>query len=68
MATNAQTDIRRAKEMRAAAKSVRDQGAKADFEAAAERLERRAAKKARTVGRKRRITRRRSTPVATVVR
>lgn len=45
------SDIRKAKEMRANAKTVQDADAKEAFLAAASRLEKRAAKNARKVGR-----------------
>ncbi len=45
------SDLRRAKEMRANAKTVQDADAKESFLAAAARLEKRAAKNARKVGR-----------------
>lgn len=54
--TGAAGDIRQAKEYRAAAKIVLDPAAKQDMLDAAARLERRAGKKARKVGRRRRPT------------
>lgn len=53
------SDIRKAKEMRANAKSVQDPDAKEKFLQAAARLEKRAGKNASRIGR---ISRKRSTP------
>ena len=50
---NVEDDLKRAKELRNLGKEAHDAGAKGDLEAAAVRLEKRAAKKARKVGRKR---------------
>lgn len=50
---NVEQDIRRAQEMRNLAKGVKDASAKSDIEAAADRLDKRAAKKARKVGKPR---------------
>lgn len=52
MANSADSDMRRAKEYRAMAKSAKDPGAKATFEATAARMERRAAQKASRAGRR----------------
>ncbi len=51
---SAQTDMAKAKEMRAMAKAAKSSVAKADFEAAGDRLEQRAAKGAKNAGRRRR--------------
>ncbi len=51
---SAQTDMAKAKEMRAMAKGVKDAVAKVTFEAAAIRLEKRAAKGASRVARRKR--------------
>lgn len=51
---SAQTDMAKAKEMRALAKESKSVVAKADFDAAADRLEQRAAKGAKRAGRRRR--------------
>lgn len=56
MAIAAEADLVRAKGLRAQAKTVKDPVAKSAFEAAADRMERRAAKKARKLARpKRRV-------------
>lgn len=49
---SAQSDIAKARQLRADAKSVKDAGAKQAFLDAADRVERRAAKGARKIGRK----------------
>lgn len=49
--TGAEADLQRAKEFRKQAQSAKDARAKQDFYNAADRLERRAAKKARKVAR-----------------
>jgi len=53
MNTNAERDIQRAKALRGLKKGVRDPEALAQMEEAAVRLERRAARKLRKVGRRR---------------
>lgn len=51
MATSAEKDLRRARELRAEAAKVKDPDARRAFEEAAARLERRAARKAKALGR-----------------
>jgi len=56
MATQVERDMARAKDLRAQAKTVKSAVAKRDFEDAADRLEQKAAKGARKIGRRRRRT------------
>lgn len=51
---SAQTDMAKAKDMRGMAKAAKSAVAKADFEAAADRLEQRAARGAKKAGKRRR--------------
>lgn len=52
--TSAEKDLNRARDLRKLAKNMKSTGAKSEFEDAADRLELRAAKKVKSLGKKRR--------------